>query len=397
MSYPPPHGHQGPPAQYSHAPMPVAPVQVAPVRTTEAAVRRGGGVITAWILLGVAALVMAGFLLLAVGPAATVVSGLLGLIPLAICLVGLRWVDRWDPEPARWVILALLWGGGAATFGSLIIEGLVGAALNLGETASAVVLAPVVEEVMKGLGVLLLVLVARRYFHGPVDGIVYGGLIGAGLAFTENILYLSSALQDGSVLQTWVGRGLLGPFAHVLFTAWTGAAVGWATERRRGLIFPAWLGGLVLAILGHALWNGLASNLLFGNFLVGYAVLQVPFFVGAVITCVLLARRERRLTKDSLQAYTQAGWYLPQEAVALSTPAMRRESLRWAAKRGARPQMRSVIRTADALAAEHQRIRARGPEPELLSHQAELLQRSLSARESLRGAVAHGPGGWTAS
>lgn len=376
---------------------PPAPVQVAPVRTTGAPPRRGGGVITAWILLGLAALALAFLLLVALGPAATTVAAGLSLIPLAICLLGLRWVDRWDPEPVRWVILALLWGAGVATGASLLIEAFLGGALRLSDRASTVLMAPIVEEVIKGLGVLVMIVVARRYFHGPVDGIVYGGLIGAGLAFTENILYLSSAMDDGTLLQTWVGRGLLSPFAHVLFTAWTGAAVGWAAERRRGLIFPAWLLGLLLAILGHALWNGLASDLFFDGFFTGYLVLQVPFFVGAVLTCLLLARRERRLNKDSLQAYTAAGWYLPQEATALATPAMRRESLRWAARRGGRHQMRSVIRTADALATVHQRISARGPEPELLHEQAELLQRSLTARESLRRAVAQGPGGWTAS
>lgn len=387
MSYPP----------QPTPPLPSAPVQVAPVRTTAAAHRRGGGVVAAWIVLGVAALLTAVFLLVALGPVATTVAGILSLIPLAICLVGLRWVDRWDPEPAHWVILALLWGGGASIVGSLVIGGLLDTTLRLSDTASSVILAPGVEEIMKGLGVLLLLGVARRHFHGPVDGIVYGGLIGAGFAFTENILYLAGAMQEGGLVETWLGRGLLSPFAHVLFTAWTGALVGWATERRRGFIFPAWLAGLVLAVVGHALWNGVATDLFFGNFFVGYVVLQVPFFVGAVLTCVWLARRERRLNQQSLEAYTRAGWYLPQEAAALSTPAMRRESLRWAARRGARPQMRSVVRTADALATVQQRIAARGPEPVLLAEQAELLQRSLTARESLRGAVAHGPGGWTAS
>ena len=37
---------------------------------------------------------------------------------------------------------------------------------------------------------------ARRWFDGPVDGIVYGGLIGAGFAFTENIQYF--AVRRGS-------------------------------------------------------------------------------------------------------------------------------------------------------------------------------------------------------
>ena len=51
--------------------------------------------------------------------------------------------------------------------------------------------APIVEEVGKGLGLLLLFVTARRAFDGPVDGVVYGALIGAGFALTENIQYFA--------------------------------------------------------------------------------------------------------------------------------------------------------------------------------------------------------------
>jgi hypothetical protein len=41
--------------------------------------------------------------------------------------------------------------------------------------------------------------------------------------------------------------------------------------------------------------------------------------------------------------------------------------------------------------------RPHDPRPGLVAEQDAALKRSLSARESLRTAVAHGPGGWTAS
>lgn len=376
---------------------PLSPVPVQAVRRQPGAPRGGGWVLAAWILVGLLALALAGLLLVALGPVAATVSALLALVPLLICLIGLRWVDRWDPEPLPWVAFALLWGAGIATLGSVLVEMLVGEGAQLSDEAQTVWVAPVVEESFKGLGVLVLLLVARRWFLGPVDGIVYGGLIGAGLAFSENILYLTDSMGDGSLGLTWLLRGLLSPFAHVLFTAWTGAAVGWASERRRSLILPAWLGGLCLAIVAHALWNGLASGWFFGNFLVGYGLLQVPFFAGAIVTCIVLVRRERRLCMQALRAYAAKGWYTQEEITALSTPALRRESKRWAARRGATAQMTSIIRTADALATVHQRIAARGLTPQLEAEQNELLHRSLTARESLRSAVAHGAGGWTAA
>src|SRR5699024_11787194 len=60
----------------------------------------------------------------------------------------------------------------------------------------AVFQAPVVEESTKTVLLVIIVLAARRYFEGPLDGLVYGALIGAGFAFTENILYLGGAWNE---------------------------------------------------------------------------------------------------------------------------------------------------------------------------------------------------------
>ena len=57
--------------------------------------------------------------------------------------------------------------------------------------------APIVEEFAKGLGVFIIFVIARRAFDGPIDGIVYGGLVGAGFAFTENIQYFAISFIEG--------------------------------------------------------------------------------------------------------------------------------------------------------------------------------------------------------
>ena len=79
-------------------------------------------------------------------------------------------------------------------------------------TTGAVWLAPVTEETLKGLGVLLIYLFRRREFDGIIDGIVYAGLIGAGFAFSENILYLGQRLQR--VRQRGAHRDLRRPWPH---------------------------------------------------------------------------------------------------------------------------------------------------------------------------------------
>ncbi|MGL1654814.1 PrsW family glutamic-type intramembrane protease, partial [Vibrio parahaemolyticus] len=84
---------------------------------------------------------------------------------------------------------------------------------------SSVVQAPIVEEIAKGLGLLLLYAGARRYLDGPVDGIVYGALIGAGFAFTENIQYFAVSFIEGGTVQVvsvFFLRAVLSPFAHVM-------------------------------------------------------------------------------------------------------------------------------------------------------------------------------------
>ena len=94
--------------------------------------------------------------------------------------------------------------------------------------ATAVLVAPWVEEAAKGAAVLLVLLFRRREFDGVVDGIVLAGLAGVGFAFTENILYFGRAFLAGQEQSlttgffaagiTFVLRGVLSPFAHPLFT-----------------------------------------------------------------------------------------------------------------------------------------------------------------------------------
>src|SRR5699024_11392081 len=117
---------------------------------------------------------------------------------------------------------------------------------------SVVISAPVVEEGAKGLGLLLLLVLARRYFNGPLDGLIYGSLLGGGFAFTENIIYYSRQLEaEGALemLELVVQRGLFGLFGHARYTAATGSIVGFV-GRERGtaigvvVVLPALIPGI---------------------------------------------------------------------------------------------------------------------------------------------------------
>lgn len=365
------------------APSPAAGLPALPVPTKK------GRSISLWLfgVLGFLLLGLIGYFAMALGPAASVVGLVLALFPLAVVFFGVRLIDRWEPEPKRLVFFAIAWGAVAAVGLTLLVDLLLTLAVGLrAEAFAAVIQAPVVEELWKGLGVFLIFLFARRAFDGPVDGVVYGALVGAGFAFTENIQYFAVSLIEGGGVQlsvTFVMRGLLSPFAHAMFTSLTGLAIGLAARRHAsaGAGLGAGLLGMLGAIVLHALWNGSA---VFADFFLLYFTLQVPLFIGFIIGIAALRREEARLTRARLTEYAAAGWFTPEEVTMLATPAGRKVGLAWAAGlRGDRRRlMREFIKDATALASVRQRA-ITGRDPLAVEDERALLIRTRATRAAL--------------
>lgn len=376
------------PTRYA-PPAPVAP-PTPHISTLPKVAGRGRGV-SIWLfgVLAFAMLALVGYFLTFLGGVASGVGLVLALVPLAIVLFGVRLIDRWEPEPKAVVTFALAWGAIAAVGITLLVDLALTEVFGRGELreiASTVIQAPVVEELAKGLGVLLIFLVARRTFDGPVDGVVYGALVGAGFAFTENIQYFAISLIEGGgadLTATFFMRGLLSPFAHAMFTAVTGYGIGLAARRHGtvGAAASAGFVGLLGAIVLHAFWNGSA---LFGDFFALYVTLQVPLFGAFIFAVIALKREEARLTYDRLSDYAAAGWFTPEEVTMLATRAGRKSGLAWAQtlREDRRPLMRSFIADATALAAVRQRaITGRDA---LAAHDEQiLLQRASATRAAL--------------
>ena len=178
-------------------------------------------------------------------------------------------------------------------------------------TAAVLVVAPVVEEALKGSAVLLVLLVRRREFDGVVDGLVYAGLAGAGFAFVENVLYLGRGFSSGgggALATVFVVRCVVSPFAHPLFTAATGVGLGLAVRSRRlSVTILAPVAGFAVAVALHAAWNLSALSGLSG-FLGLFVAVQVPIFAGCVALAVLARRREGRIIARHLGVYVRTGW-----------------------------------------------------------------------------------------
>lgn len=383
--------------------LPEQPSEPLPGLSVPAPPRGGSGVLNVLLVAaaGVVLVLVGLFLFAALGSEAFILCGILALIPLGICLLGLHWIDRWEPEPRGALAFAFLWGAGVSVAITLLLGGTVNEILVMllpltpSEVLTTVIQAPLVEETAKGLGVLILVFVRRSHFDGPLDGIVYAGVVGAGFAFTENILYFSAALFEAGGVGLQLGfvfvlRGLFSPFAHVLFTAAVGLALGIAVRKPgAGRIVGGFAAGLAAAVAGHMFWNG-GMALVADDFFVFYFLLQVPLFALAVGGVSWLRRQEQRLTGQRLGEYAAAGWFTPAEVSLLATPSGRRQALHWAGAFGAKVQMRAFIRESTHLALVRQQL-VNGREPEKNSvRERRLLSALTRTRTQLLGIAAAG-------
>jgi protease PrsW len=273
--------------------------------------RRSGTVFTVCvsIVVALAALPMLLIISLSGAPRTLIVATVLAALPV-IPLVGCYlWLDRYEPEPRGLLALGLLWGAFVACFAAVVLEGVGGLVTGLTSDASSALVAPVVEEACKGLFLFALLWWRRDELDGLLDGIVYAGMVGIGFAFTENILYLAAAYNgtDGigpggtdALTQTFLIRCLASPFAHPLFTAFTGVGVGIAVGARSGAVrVLAPLLGYVAAVAAHAVWNS-STVYGFGSFVTVYIVLMVPALCALGALALWARSSERRMLTRAL-------------------------------------------------------------------------------------------------
>ena len=220
------------------------------------------------------------------------IAALLGLTTIFIVAPVLLWMDRLEPEPWSSKIHTFLWGAFVAGFISLVFNTIFATLTN--ESLAAVVSAPFIEEITKTAAILYMV--RRREVDGLMDGLVYAGWAALGFASVENVSFFFLALEEDMLVQTFIGRAIFTPFAHPLFTAWAGLAIGIAVRRRAPIWTAVW--GLLVAMGLHAAWNGslvIAATetgmIITVLVLLGFVVL---FIVTAIGVIVLRRRDEKR-------------------------------------------------------------------------------------------------------
>jgi RsiW-degrading membrane proteinase PrsW (M82 family) len=350
--------------------------------------------VTVLVCLGAAAILLV--LALSGAPGTLFLAAVLAALPVGPVVACYLWLDRYEPEPRLLLAAGLLWGCFVATAAALVIQGVGGYVLAFTDRQSLQVVAPVSEEASKGFFLLLLLWWRRGELDGVLDGIVYAGMVGVGFAFTENILYLAAAYDgtDGAgpggteaLTATFVVRCLASPFAHPLFTAFTGIGVGLAVAARGPVGRVLWpLAGYACAVLAHATWN---TATIYGanRFAFVYVVLMAPAFLVLAGLATWVRSSERRMltaaltdaARRGLVPATDIGWVVDLGA--------RRRSRAYARQHGgpaAERAMRDYQQAAIELGFLHHRLLRGTPPPDY----AERGRRFVRRIETVRPAVA---------
>jgi hypothetical protein len=231
---------------------------------------------------------------LAVG--ASTLSAVVGLVFLGV------WA-RMKPSVLAW-LAAFGWGTGGALIFAGFGNGFVDFAVEesgLGDSAvdfaTSVLTGPVVEETGKGLGVLALILAARKVLERPAQGGVLGALVGIGFAWGEDVGYYVSALEDGmsGLWESFLVRAILGAYAHAIFTGVFGYALAWAVLRANSAMRAVLIGalGFVGALALHAQANGLGFVAPEDSWNLTYGAIEIPVFVVSTALLVWGLRRRR--------------------------------------------------------------------------------------------------------
>jgi len=235
-----------------------------------------------------------------------------GFVPMFLFAAFVNWLDRYEKEPKLLLGAAFLWGVVIAGGGAFILNTAFGIgiyAITGSESAADVgttsIVAPIIEEALKGLAVLVVFLLFRKEFDSVLDGIVYGAITAMGFAAIENVLYIyRNGFQDAGWEGFWtlvVVRVFLVGWMHPFFTAFTGIGLAIARMSRNTLVkIIAAPAGYIVAVMAHAFHNTFSSVIGgSGGFFLGIFAdyIGYGFMPGFIIWIV---SRERNILKKQL-------------------------------------------------------------------------------------------------
>ncbi|HZD99876.1 MAG TPA: PrsW family intramembrane metalloprotease [Micromonosporaceae bacterium] len=297
-------------------------------------------------------------------PVATVVAAALFILYAVPFVIVARSIDFFEPEPALLVGAAVGWGAVVATMTAIsgntaaraIVAKLVSPAFA---TAwGPAIIGPTLEEVLKTLGVVVIVLVARRQVNSVADGAVYGAFVGLGFQCVENFVDACNAVVLSGrgdsvqpVIVTFLLRGFLaGLWSHTLFSALAGAGVAYFVVHRRNQPFVRRLGVAVAGVAGawlfHFVWNSpwFADGFGYGGLgvLAGLIVKGAPALVLIALLVRSASGREADFYVGTLLTLGDPRIITTREVATLRTGRRRVAARRYAFARGGRVAKKGV-------------------------------------------------------
>jgi len=249
-------------------------------------------------------------------------SAIAAIVPMSVYLILIWKFDRYDREPFKFVFINYIWGALGAIIFALILSSIITGLASLFVKDSdvlgkfgAIVVAPVVEEITKGI--FLLITVSSKKFDNITDGIVYGGAIGLGFGMTENFLYFVTASSSAA---NWIAlvivRSLFSAVMHCVSTATLGAFLGSAKFKSTNTKIFFALTGLLIAMLIHSFWNSAVSfeSTAYLGFLFMIASILIFIFVYSISI-----KREKKIILTELKEESKNGLIPESHLVILSS------------------------------------------------------------------------------
>lgn len=186
-------------------------------------------------------------------------------IPTTIYAVVIYWIDRYEKEPIWLLAAAFLWGAIPSIIFAFIVNTISSLPFyfalgpDYGDAFGAVLIAPPVEESIKGFALLGIFFLWRHELDSPLDGIIYGAMVGLGFAMVENVYYFMMVYSEGGTEAWQINiflRAIIFGLNHSLFTSMSGLGLAVARLSKNGFVrYSAPVVGWMAAMLLHAIHN----------------------------------------------------------------------------------------------------------------------------------------------
>jgi len=233
---------------------------------------------------------------------------------IAICLFIFH-RDAYNKEPKLNLAVAFIFGAVAIIPAFFIERALYGGLGNsITETAiAAFLVVAFTEEIVKFVS-LRYYAIPKKSFDEPLDGIVYGVMIGMGFATLENLMYVLGAQSSGNAYQVGFMRMFLAVPAHATFGVLMGYFAGKAKFDK-----PNSFRLLVTGIFWAVFFHGAYDFFLFlqNNPYIRDYVSNGALFIGAIVSFITGLRLSLKHIKLHRKLSQQT--YKPTETMTMRT------------------------------------------------------------------------------